>query len=220
MNVRAMLMSLGLGTAATVLSGCQVVGGAIDNYQRESTHEVKAEYRGLEGKTFAVVVSADRYIQSDFPDVVDYLTTKVTERLSMPTNRPTPGGYVPSKEVLTYLYDHPGWTTKSMTDVAKGLGGVDCIVLVELSEFRLREPGNQYEWDGVASGTVAVVSMQSNVPDEYVFQKSVTVKFPDKKGYGPEQLSQSAVMSALALRFIDRTTWNFYDHEEPYRPEY
>jgi hypothetical protein len=202
------------------LGSCQIVGGALDSYERESTREIKAEFRGLEGKTFAVVVSADRFIQSDYPDIVDYLTTKVTERLSAPTARPSPGGYVPAREVLTYLYDHPGWSSKPMAEIAKGLGGVERIVLIEVSEFRLREPGNQYEWDGVASGTVAVVSLDSNIPDEYAFQKAVTVKFPDKKGYGPEQMSQSAVMTALAMRFVDRTSWCFYDHDEPYRPEY
>jgi len=220
MNLRAILLSSSLGAAALLLGSCQIVGGALDSYERESTREIKAEFTGLEGKSFAVVVSADRFIQSDFPDIVDYLTTKVTERLSAPTTRPSPSGYVPAREVLTYLYDHPGWTSKPMAEIAKGLGGVDRIVFIEISEFRLREPGNQYEWDGIASGTVSVLSMDANIPEEYVFQKPVTVPFPGKKGFGPEQMSQSTVMTALALRFVDRASWPFYDHDEPYRPEY
>jgi hypothetical protein len=196
------------------------VGGAIENYRKDSTHEVKSEYRGLEGKTFAVVVAADRYIQSDNPSLVDYLTTKITERLSAGTITPFAKGYVPATEVLRYLYDNPGWSTKPMTDVARGLGGVDRIVYVELTEYQLREPGNQYEWDGVASGTLAVLEMDSAVPDQYAFQKAITVNFPDGKGFGPEQMSMAAVSTELARRFIDRATWTLYDHQEPYYPKY
>jgi hypothetical protein len=218
--MRAILMLLFVSLCAGLLPSCQAVAAMEESRRRHEPRPVDADFRGLEGKTFAVVVAADRFIQSDHPDLVDYLTTAVTKRLSAPTNRPIPGGYVPAKEVLTYLYDNPGWSSKPMTQIAEGLGGVDRIVLIEISEFRLREPGNQYEWDGVASGTVAVVDVTSTAPDQYAFQKAITVRFPDKKGYGPEQMSMSAVMTALALRFVDRASWMFYDHEEPYYPDY
>jgi hypothetical protein len=202
------------------LAGCQVVGGAIENYKRDSTHEVKAEYRGLEGKTFAVVVVADRAIQSDHPTLVDHLTQKITERLSAGTITPFARGYVPAADVLRYVYDNPAWTTRPMTEVARGLGGVERIVYVELAEYQLREPGNSYEWDGLASGTVSVLEMDGPTPDQYAFQKAVAVRFPDGKGYGPDQMSASTVMTELARRFVDRATWAMYDHQEPYYPDY
>ncbi|HYE61300.1 MAG TPA: hypothetical protein VD997_04830 [Phycisphaerales bacterium] len=218
--MRAIVLLLMLGVCAAVLPSCQAVAAAEANRRRHSTHLVKADFTGLEGKTIAVVVAADRFIQSDHPDLVDYVTTNLTKRLSQSAIRPNPSGYVPAKEVLTYLYDNPAWPSKPMTEIAKGLGGVERIVFVELSEFRLREPGNQYEWDGVASGTVAVVAVDSTTPDEYVYQKPITVRYPDGKGYGPEQVSMSAVMTELARRFVERTAWHFYDHEEPYEPKY
>ncbi len=214
--MRAVLLCLCL----FALAGCQVVGGAIENYKRDSTHEVKAEYRGLEGKTFAVIVTADRAIQSDHPTLVDYLTEKVTERLSAGTITPFARGYVPAADVLKYVYDNPAWTTRPMTEVARGLGGVERIVYVELTEYQLREPGNAYEWDGVASGTVAVLEMDGPTPDQYAFQKSVAVRFPDGKGYGPDQMSAATVMTELARRLVDRATWTLYDHQEPYYPTY
>jgi len=83
---------------AALLTGCQIgaiAGGMIESYKRDSTHEVKAEYTGLGGKDFAVVVSADRMIQAEQPDLVQYLTGKITERLAANTNVPRATGLCP-----------------------------------------------------------------------------------------------------------------------------
>jgi hypothetical protein len=214
--MRTLLLCLCLAA----LTGCQIVGGAIENYRKESTHEVKAEYRGLEGRTFAVVVTADRSIQSDYPALVDYVTEKVTERLASGKITPTPAGYVPAAEVLRYLYDNPAWSTRPMTDLARGLGGVERIIFIELTEYQLRDPGNTYEWDGIASGTLAVLEMDSATPEQFAFHKSISVRFPDGKGYGPDQIAASTMMTELARRFVDRAAWTLYDHPEPYYPTY
>jgi hypothetical protein len=218
-------MRTALSIALTILtfglcSGCQLAGIALDTYQETGTKEVKAEYRGLEGKTFAVVVTADRFIQSEQPQLIDYVTTNLTRRLAARTNDPTPAGFIPAEKVLQHLYDNPGWTSKSMVDLAKGLGDVQRLVFVEITDYQLREPGNQYEWDGVAAGTLSIVELDSKTPDEFAFQKPITVHFPGKKGYGPAQMTQNTVTTALAMRFIDRAAWLMYDHDEKYRPEY
>ena len=67
-----------------LLPGCGAVGfgGAmIESYRRQSTKAVEREYAGLTGKNFAVVVCADRSIQGEYPDMVVWLTSKLTERL-------------------------------------------------------------------------------------------------------------------------------------------
>lgn len=202
------------------LTGCQIVGGAIENYKKDSTHEVKAEYTGLEGKTFAVVVAADRGLQAIFPSLVDHMTTQITLRLSDPKIVPRPAGMVPAKDVLAYLYDHPSWSARSLTDVAKDLDNVQRLIYVQMTDFTLREPGNQYEWAGQARGRVAIIETDSKVSEYYAFEREISVKYPDKGGYGPTDLSQSAVQSELARRFIDRATWLFYTHQEPYYPDY
>jgi len=207
-------------TGVFVLPGCELVGGAIDNYKRDSTHEVKGEYRGLEEKSFAVVVAVDRSIQAEHPGLVDFLTAKMTERLSAQGNVPRAGGFVPADQVLKYLYNNPSWPTRPMADLAKALGGVQRLVYVEIVEYRLHEPGNAYEWEGVASGRISVIESDSPIPDDYAFDRTVAVKFPDKSGIGRDQIDRSTATSALAGRFIDRATWLMYDHQEPYYPEY
>ena len=202
------------------LPGCQLIGGAIENYRKDSTHKITALYTGLGGHSFAVVVSADRSIQGDHPGLVDHLTRRITERLAAPGNTPTASGVITAEQVLRYQSRHPDWHAKPYDVLAKELGGVDRLVLVEVSEYRLSEPGNEYEWDGIATGSVRVVEASDGSSDVFAFDKLVSVKFPNKKGITPEQVGLPAVTSALALRFIDRVSWCFYDHQEPYYPEY
>jgi hypothetical protein len=208
------------GAASLAMSGCEAVGFMAESYKRGSTHEVKAEYRGLEGRSFAVVVTADRMIEADHPGITDRLSAKLTERLSAPTNEPTPAGFVPPTQVLRYLYDNPSWPARPLSELGKGLGNVERLVYVELNEYRLHDPGNPYEWDGVAAATISVLELDGATPDDFAFEKPITVKFPGKKGVDSSQLSSGAVTSALSLRLVDRLTWLFYDHQEPYYPEY
>jgi hypothetical protein len=202
------------------LPGCQLVGGMLENSRRNSTRVVEAEYEGLAGKSFAVLVSADRAIQGEHPGLVEHLTNRITERLAQTTNKPKPAGVVPPADILQYQSRHPDWASKPYDALANEVGGVQRLILVEVSEYRLNEAGNAYEWDGTASGAVRVVEVDTGSLDSFAFDKLVTVRFPDKKGITPDQVSRSAMTSAIALRFIDRTTWNFYAHDEPYYPEY
>lgn len=204
----------------STLGGCQAVGFMAESYKRSSTHEVKAEYTGLEGKSFAVVVTADRMIEADNPGIVDRVCVKVTERLSSPTNMPRAAGFVPAKQVLRYLYDNPSWPARPLSELAKGLGDVQRLVYIELNEYRLHDPGNPYEWNGVTTVNVSVLELDGATPDTFVFEKPVTVRFPDKKGIGTDQIGADAVTSALSLRLIDRTSWLFHDHQEKYYPDY
>jgi hypothetical protein len=179
-------------------------------------HEVKAAYRGLEGKSFAVIVSADRMIQGEHPGLVEFVQTKLVERMSARTNVPRAGGFVPASDVMAFVARNPGWAAKPMSELAKGLGGVDRLILVEISDYRLTEPGNVYEWNGAAAANVSVFETDgSETKSELaVLDRTITVTFPDKKSMTPSDMAQSLVTSALAGRVIDRAAWLFVDHME------
>ncbi len=108
----------------------------------------------------------------------------------------------------------------SRSELASALVGgdakVDRIILIELFEFRLNEPGNRHLWDGVAAGTVAVLETDGPFPDEYAFNRPISVGFPDAAGYGPDEMRASLVATVLVQRFSQRCAWLFYDHEEEY----
>ncbi|MBC7834045.1 MAG: hypothetical protein H7Y88_02965 [Phycisphaerales bacterium] len=217
-GVKVLLGALGVA-ACLPLKGCVIgalVGGMTESYRQNSTRPIDAKYTGVEGKSFAVVVSADRIIQADYPDAVALLTVRISERLKEHINAT---GYVPGERVLEYQYNNPRWVAMSMSDLAKALG-VERLVFIDVQELRLNDPGNQYLWAGVATGTVGVVEADGPMADIYSFQEAVSVAFPDGESFGQGEMSAPLVQAALVKRFVDRASWLFYTHEEPYYPEY
>ncbi|MBS0191747.1 MAG: hypothetical protein U0573_11845 [Phycisphaerales bacterium] len=218
------MLALLTGTGATMfMPGCAIpalIGGMAQSYKKSSTHEIKPETNVLDGKSFAVLVSTDRSIEETAPGLTATFLSRITERLASPQNDAGTTGVVPPGMVLQYMYDHPGWRAKSMTDLAKDLGGVQRLVFVEVSEFRTMEPGNKYLYDGVAAGTVAVVDADSELSDFYSFEKTILVKYPDEQGHRPDEIPEAAVRTELMRRFVDRATWPFITHQEPYYPKY
>jgi hypothetical protein len=215
----SLVLAAGAGVLAA-LPGCTLAGAMAESYRRTSTRPIEAEYKGLADKSFAVLVATDRGIQAEHPQLLEFIGVKVTERLANPANQPTAGGFVPAQQVQQYQYRNPTWSAKPMSEVAKELGGVDRVILVEVTEYRLHEPGNAHEWQGVASFSVSVFETDNDAGDEVGFTKTQSVDFPDQKGVASDTLDRRLVTSALATRVIDRASWLFYKHEEPYYPEY
>lgn len=216
------LFALLLGSLCLCGSGCNLLafpGAMVEQYRRSSTKTVQPEYTGLKGKNWAVVILADRSIQAEHPQLVRYLTPKFCERLTEAQPKIAAAGMVPAERVLRYQYDHPSWVTMPYSALAKELQ-VNRLIVVEIIEYRLNEPGNQYLWSGLASGTVGVVEADTIVQDDFAFSKTIRVKFPDGESYGPGDMDRATVSTALAQRFLDRSTWLFYPHEEPYYPKY
>lgn len=193
--------------------GCQIFGfiaAGSSEYQKSRPRDVQGKYVGLKGKSFAVVVAADRVVQSSYPGVIEEVTARVSERLAQNTDA---AGWVPPERLLAYLYSNPRWVAIPRGELARELE-VDRLVLIDLTEFRLNEPGNQYVWDGMAAGTVSVIEADAPFPDEPAFQQAVRVSYPDKGGMTPADLPGQSVASVLVKRFVDRASWLFYTHKE------
>ncbi len=196
------------------LGGCQLgqlVGGAASSFQRTGSHNTKAKYSGLTDKTFAVIVAADRSIQSDFPSIVPVITREVSKLVAENAGAK---GMLPANEVLQYQSQHPGWVARPFDALAKDLG-VDRVVYIDLQEFALTDPGNIYIYNGAAAGVVHVIEAESPIASEFAFGEPIRVKFPDMSGMGPNQIPRQDVLNTLAKRFIDRASWLLYDHDEP-----
>ncbi len=222
-DLTGLILIVGPLAATLALGGCAIgalVGGMAQSYKKSSTHTVKPETKVLDGKSFAVLVNTDRSIEEAAPGISATLLSRITEILANPQNDAGATGVVPPAMVIQYTYDHPGWRAKSMEDLAKDLGGAQRLVFVELTEFRTTEPGNKYLYDGVAAGSVSVVEADSKLADYYTFERSILVKFPDEQGHRPEEIPEAGVRTELMRRFVDRVTWPFITHQEPYYPKY
>lgn len=197
-----------------MLQGCTIVGFgamAIEEYRKSGDHIEKAQYTGLVDKNFAVIVSADRMIQANYPEIVPQMTTSMSQRLAENVDAQ---GFVPGMAMLSYQYNHPSWSSKSYGDVAKELG-VERLIVVDIQEFRLNDPGNRHIWDGAAAATIAVIEADGPYPDDVTHEHFVHVTFPDSGGYGPDDLTRTEMISVLKSRFINRASWPFYDAEIP-----
>ncbi len=206
-----------LACAALCIAGCSslgaLIGGMADSYRRTTPRSVAADYLGLTGKSFAVLVSADRMVESQHPGIATELVGRISERLRQNAGA---SGYVPPVTVIGYIANNPGWLTRTHEELAKDLGGVERLIIVELTDFSTNEMGNQYIWDGVAGGTLGVAETDGTMVNDFSYQKSIRVKFPDKSGTSSSDMSRELVVGALLERFVDRCTWLFYEHDELY----
>lgn len=212
-----------LASGMLVLPGCDALGWVAKGIHDSGSTQVAAKYHGLEGKTFAVIVDADRAIQADYPGTVTIITTEITRRVAGGQDGHGAGvgaaGVVPAEDVLRFQGRRPGWVAMNPRDLAKELG-VDRLIFIDISEYRLTDPGNSYVWNGIAAATVGVVETESKLFDDFVFRDRVQVKFPDKENTGAMEIPGDTVQLELLRRFVNRCTWLFFDHEEPNTIEY
>lgn len=206
----AVIVAAIAAAAALGGGGCEFIGFMAASAEREGSHEVKAKYTGLQGKTFAVVVSADRSIQADHPDLVITITREISRRLAESAGA---SGIYPADEVLAYQFRYPNWVTKTPEELAKEFG-VDRLISVDLAEYNLTDPGNPYIWAGVAIGTVSVTETDGPTPSMFSFREAVRVGFPDDTGVSPLEMPRDTVKLELTRRFVQRSAWLFFDHEE------
>lgn len=204
-----------LAVCTLPLAGCAAAGvfAILQKGIEESTpKKVFAEYEGLTGKTFAVLVSIDRSVQAEYPALSAELSARITERL---VEGAAAAGFVPPADVLGFVARTPSWPVMRRDELAERLGGVQRLIIIEITEYRLRESGNRYLWDGQAAGLVSVMESDGPLPDQPIFQRQIRVRFPDGSGFSDDDMSAQLVQSALAQRFSNRAAWLFFDHEEP-----
>lgn len=221
---------------ATLLPGCNLFAPfafLAKSYEDTVPQRVEAKTTLLKDKSFAVLVTAEPGVEVNAPRVGASVCDRVTQRLVDPIKydvgptfddpkarepialEPTGAtGYIEPRDVMKYLYNHPGWAAKRMSELGAELGGPDVLIVIELHEWRLNDPGNQYSWDGLASGDVTVFDLKGTVPDEPAFREAISVKFPDSMGVGPDKLQAGDISSVLLKRFVDRVSWLFYPHLE------
>lgn len=211
-GVFALLAMLGAMQGCIIPAIGAVVGKAIEENSPKFVH---GEYAGMGGKSFAVLVSIDRSILSEFPGLALELASRVSETLADPENGAGASGMVMPADIALYQGKSPGWPVRLREQVAYELGGVERLIIVEVSDFRLREPGNRYLWNGVASCSVGVVECDGPAPEEFTFQRTVRVGFPDQSGVSSDSMSGSVVASELARRLGQRSAWLLFDHSEP-----
>jgi hypothetical protein len=211
-----------LATACLAASGCALpalVGGMAQSFEDTGSKTVFAEYLGLEGESFAIIVSAPRSIRGEHPRLVARLTNTMTNRLVAANDQVRATGFVPGPAILEFQYSTPSWEAWSYERLAQEFG-VERLIMVDLAEYRTREPGNRYVWSGVVAARVGVIEADSGAPNEFAFTRDFLIRYPDSDGFTTADFSENHVEAALQDRIANRVVWLFYDHEEPNRLTY
>jgi len=196
------------------LSGCVIgaaVGGMAESYRRTGTTTYEAKYKGIAGKSFTVVTIASRPIEAEHAGLTSRITQRVNDRLIQNAD---PSYAIPSRDLLRVLYNTPTWRVMTREDLANLLG-VERLIVIEIIDYRLNEPGNRHLWDGRVAGVVSVYESDSALPNDPIFEQSLSIEFPDSSGYLRSDIPESAVTTELSNRFINRASWLFYEHDEP-----
>lgn len=202
--------------------GCQIgqlIGGMAQSAQLNSSTTFPAEYTGLEGKTWAVLVTSPRSLQAEFSDMVGKLTTAITNQIASQVEQTGYAGFQPSSAVQRFAYESPRWTSWEYREVAERLS-VDRVILIEVTEMRLTEPGNQYTWDGLIQARVGVIEADGGAPNEFAFVRDFSLQFPDDRGYTVSDMPREAVREQLYYRLATRVAWLFQEYERPNRQEW
>ncbi len=204
--------------ACVTASGCNIVGffGAIEAERRRSgTITVERVYDGLEAERVAVIVDVSREIDMVSPQIAPAILGEIIARLQANAGVES---IVPARDIQRVLYDEPGLLDRTFDEIAARFD-VERLVIIQLDEFRLAEPGNEYVWSGQAAGNLLVIEADSYLEDDVRLEQYVNVTFPDQPNTTIDDLSAEDVASQLLWRFANRSSWFFYDHKERY-PEY
>ena len=171
-------------------------------------YDVEAQYRGLEGKTVAVMVAAHEHILFRHPkasiDVCRAISQRLVENLGTVT-------VVDPKQVISYQDNNPYWDRIPYDKLIARMG-VQRIVLIELDDYRTHEPGNAHIWHGRISANVGVIADDAEDPDGFVFYTSVAAQFPEESKVGVVDSDASRIRLGMHTIFSRDAAGLFYDH--------
>ncbi|MBI1373066.1 MAG: hypothetical protein GC159_10075 [Phycisphaera sp.] len=207
----ALLGVLGVLAVLPALGGCEaagyvanVVGGG------GSDIKVPAEYHGLEGQSVAVLVDADQAILFGYP----LAQLEVGQRVSDEIAGNVPGvKVVDAKQIVDFQQRNLYWNTKLASDLAKRLN-VTRLVIIDLSDYRMHEPGNVNLWKGQISANVGVVEADSATPNDKAYSTLITVSYPPRGSKEILDSDERTIRLALLDLFAHQVTGKFYEHLE------
>lgn len=195
--------------------GCEAgrfIANAFGDGQR--TVQVKAQYTGLENQTFAVLVATDEYTTFTYPAAAGAIGRSVTADIasSVPGSKP-----MDPQQVLQFQKQNPYWITIPYGQLIQRLG-VDRLVIIDLVEFTLREPGNAHVWQGQMVGNIGVAEAGANNGNALSFTSIIKARFPDDSSrVGVLDSDDKTIQLGLVSDFTRKTVNLFRDHQDTIR---
>ncbi|MBI1370801.1 MAG: hypothetical protein GC162_19380 [Planctomycetes bacterium] len=210
MTRRFCMMLLGL-VLAGALGGCEAVAWVAQGVTPTPPPiDVKAEYAALDNQRVAVLVDAKLETLFEHPmaqlEIAQALTTQLAASV--------PGvQVVDAKQVVEFQQRNIYWNTSTYSDLAKRLN-VNRLVLIDISDYRLHEPGNMHLWRGTITGTVSVAATDSDHPNDLAYSTVVTAAYPPDKPMGAVNADERTIRLGMLDLFTRGVVGKFHDHKE------
>ena len=199
----ALLPAMGI-----VLGGCEGAGLLAEAIAGDQEIEVKAQYQGLQGQRVAVLVDADQSMLTRNPLIQFEICTVISRKIAENVEGVT---LVSPRQVVDYQNRNSYWTTASYSKLASELK-VTRLVLVELTEYSMHEPGNRYVLKGTIGANVAVAESTSGKPNELMYDTVVSATYPENQKVGLINRKEKDIRFATLDLFSNRAAGKFYDH--------
>lgn len=215
MSIRSWLRGVALLTLAAAMTGCEGAGYVASAFSDGKPDvEVDAEYRGLENQRVAVLVDADLATLNRYPLAQLEVCKAISEKLA----KNVPGiTVVEAKQVVDFQHRNIYWNHTPYADLAKRLN-VNRIVTVDLAEYRMHEPGNQYILRGTIAARVGVAETDSERPNDLVYNTPVNVIYPSASSIGAVNQNEKTIRLATLDLFSTGAAGKFYDYKTERTP--
>ena len=195
-----MLLVSGLGLSQ---AGCTPLS------QRKKLVDVAGEYDGLNNQRVAVMVAADGYMLSSYPQA----PLRLTEAMSARIAQHVPGVTVTiPQEIVKFQEANPYWMNMRYGELVKKMG-VDKIVLIDLVEYQTHEPGNAHVWQGLVTANIGVIDAHGQDPDNFAYYNTVSARFPEGSDIGIIDADDETIQLGMDLLFARKGAGLFYDHQ-------
>ncbi|MDP6541591.1 MAG: hypothetical protein QGF07_02290, partial [Phycisphaerales bacterium] len=207
------------------LSGCAIFafGGAVkQTFEDQMLIEKHPEY-DLDNQKIAIVINADLSVHYQHPGIANLIAEGIVARLAKASTEGKQGvkniRILDPGIVARWQFETPQWAAMPSSDLATTLG-VDRVIYIDLHEYRLTPPGNQWLWEGRCEATVGVIESNSYEQDGFADVYQIAVGFPRRPSVlSRQEANQSDISRGLLTEFMKQTAWLFYFHEEPKNPD-
>jgi hypothetical protein len=189
--------------------GCEIPGIIAYAVSGEPKQKVAAQYVGLEGRSFAVLVSADADTLFYLPDAPSVISQAVSRQIATDVTGTRP---VNPRQIARFQEENPYWMSVPPGRLLERLD-VERLIIVDLVQFDLHEPGNSHVWKGLAVAHVSVVERENAATNRIAYTTTTRTEHPPDNPIGVLETDAESFRLALLSGFARDVARLFHDHK-------
>ena len=135
---------------------------------------MKAEGNSPRTVWLQAVIDTDLSVHYEHPGISNVIAEGIAGRIAMYTDGVS---VLHPRVVAQWQFETPQWSAMPTTDIARALN-VDVVIFIDLHNYSLTPPGNQWLWDGYCSASIGIIEATSYEEDGFVDMYEIQASFP------------------------------------------